>query len=91
MYKLTYYPGYEKRVRAFLKKHPLLHDLYYKALHLLESNPFHPSLRLHALQGKFKGYHSVSINMKYRMTIDFLIQDQEIILLNIGDHHEVYR
>jgi len=29
--------------------------------------------------------------MRYRMTVDLLIQGREIILMNIGDHNEVYR
>lgn len=90
-YKLTGAESYFKREQIFLKQHPDMRLRYKKTLCLLEENPFHPGLRLHALQGKYTGYHSVSINRQYRMTIDLLIQDQEIILINIGDHNEVYR
>jgi mRNA-degrading endonuclease YafQ of YafQ-DinJ toxin-antitoxin module len=57
---------------------------------ILEANPFHPSLRLHALQGKLAGLHSVSINLSYRITIEFLIQGRQIIPIHIGDHDAVY-
>lgn len=51
----------------------------------------HPSLRLHKLTGKLSGLSSVSINMSYRITLELIIQDNDIILINIGSHDEVYR
>jgi toxin HigB-1 len=56
----------------------------------LEANPFHPSLRLHPLHGKLAGLHSVSINLSYRITLELLIQDEQIIPINVGDHEAVY-
>jgi len=47
------------------------------------------ALRLHALSGKLQGLHSVSINLLYRITLELLIQDEEIIPVNVGDH-DVY-
>jgi len=44
---------------------------------------------LHALSGKLQGLHSVSINLLYRITLELLIQDEEIIPVNVGDH-DVY-
>lgn len=69
---------------------PELKSQYGKALALLEINPHHPSLRLHALSGRLHGLHSVSINLSYRMTLELLMQDQQIIPVNVGDHDEVY-
>ena len=60
-----------------------------KTLHLLEDNHYHPNLRLHKLQGKLKEYYSVSISISYRIVLDLIITDKEIILLNIRSH-EVY-
>ena len=57
---------------------------------LLEANPAHPSLRLHALLGKLEGLHSVSINLSYRITLELLIQGQRITPVNVGDHDAVY-
>jgi len=47
-------------------------------------------LRLHALAGRLQGLHSVSINLSYRITLELLIQDVEIIPINVGDHGAVY-
>lgn len=87
---LVFTDQYEKRARRFLKRHPELEKQYLKTLQLLEANPFHPSLRLHPLTGRLAGLHSVSINLSYRITLEFLIQEQEIIPVNVGDHDAVY-
>jgi plasmid maintenance system killer protein len=57
---------------------------------LLEVNPQHPSLRLHALGGRLTGVHSVSINLSHRITIHLLITEREIVPLDLGDHDAVY-
>ena len=87
---LVFTEQYEKRALRFLKRHPELEKQYLKSLQLLEANPFHPSLRLHPLSGRLSGLHSVSINLSYRITIEFLINDQEIIPVNVGEHDAVY-
>ncbi|CAA6819030.1 MAG: Unknown protein, partial [uncultured Sulfurovum sp.] len=40
--------------------------------------------------GKLKELHSVSIDMQYRISIEFYIEDNKIIPVNIGTHDEVY-
>jgi mRNA-degrading endonuclease YafQ of YafQ-DinJ toxin-antitoxin module len=89
-YALVFTAQYNRRAAKFLKLHPALRTNYLKTLLLLEANPHHPSLRLHALHGKLEGLHSVSINLSYRITLELLIQDQQIIPVNVGDHDAVY-
>ena len=89
-WSLVFTDQYEKRALRFLKRHPDLEKQYLKTLQLLEVNPFHPSLHLHPLSGRLSGLHSVSINLSYHITLEFLIQDQEIIPVNVGDHDSVY-
>jgi len=89
-WSLVFTEQYDKRALRFLKRHPELEKQYLKTLQLLEGNPFHPSLRLHSLSGKLSGLHSVSINLSYRITLEILISDQEIIPVNVGDHDTVY-
>ena len=89
-YALVITDSYMRRVVRFLRRHPELRNPYAKTLALLELNPHHPSLRLHALSGRLAGLHSVSINLSYRITLELLIQDQQIILINVGDHDTVY-
>jgi mRNA-degrading endonuclease YafQ of YafQ-DinJ toxin-antitoxin module len=89
-FQLVFTERYNKLAARFLKRHPDLEKPYLKTLQLLELNPHHPSLRLHALGGRLQGLHSVSINLSYRITIELLIQDKEIFLVNVGDHDAVY-
>jgi len=89
-YTLIYPDSYIRRARKFLRKHPEIHTQYRKTLELLELNPYHPSLRLHSLEGRLKGLSSVSINMSYRIVLELEIRNEEIILVNIGNHDQVY-
>ena len=90
MYKIIFTDSYVKRATKIAKKHPDLLRQYKKTLQLLEINPSHPSLRLHKLEGKLSDYYSVSINMTYRITIDFIIHENQIIPISIGKQDEVY-
>ena len=90
MYKIIFTEAYTKRAIRFIRKHPQLRKQYEKSLQLMELNPYHPSLRLHRLQGRLQNLHSVSINLSYRITIEFLIQDKTIIPVAIGSHDELY-
>ena len=89
-YKLIFTEDYTRRALRFLKRHPELKNQYTKTLLLLELNPHHPSLRLHALSGRLQGVHSLSINLSYRITLELLIEDKQIIPLNVSDHDAVY-
>lgn len=89
-FALVFTEAYDRRAIRWLKRHPDLRQQYLKTLQLLEANPFHPSLRPHALSGKLQGLHSISINLSYRITLEFLIQDEQIIPVNVGDHDAVY-
>ncbi len=89
-YTLIYPDSYIKRARKFLRKYPEIHNQYRKTLEILELDPYHPSLRLHSLEGRLKGLSSVSINISYRIVLEFEIRDGEIVLMNIGSHDQVY-
>jgi mRNA-degrading endonuclease YafQ of YafQ-DinJ toxin-antitoxin module len=91
MYSIIYTESYEQKARKFLKKHPELKGQYEKTLKLLELNPYHPSLRLHKVNIQGDEVFSISINISYRITIDLLIDELEVIPINIGTHDDVYR
>lgn len=89
-FRILYTPSYVKRAARFIKRHPELTQQYEKTLRLLELNPYHPSLRLHRLKGSLSDLHSVSINISYRITLEFLVEDGKIIPVSVGSHDEVY-
>ena len=95
-FQLIFTDAYTLKAFRFLKRHPEsnlgtgVNVLYAKTLALLEANPHHPSLRLHALSGKHAGVHSVSINLSYRITLELLITDKQITPINVGNYDAVY-
>lgn len=90
-YTLIFTDSYNRRARKWLKKHPDLKNHYLKTLQLLQLNPSHPSLRLHPLKGRLQGLQSVSISLSHRITLEMLVSEAEIILVNVGSHDAVYR
>ena len=89
-YEIVFTESYTHRAAKFLKRHPELRNQYRKTLELLELNPHHPSLRLHKLTGPLSDLHSVSINISYRITLEFLVEGNRILPVNIGKHEDVY-
>ena len=90
-FQIIYTKPYIKHAKRFIKRHPHMLSQYEKTLKLLELNPFHPALRLHALKGHLTGLHSISINLQYRISIDLMIDGNKIMLIKIGDHNFVYQ
>lgn len=89
-WEIIYTEQYNKKAAKFIKRHPDVLSQYQKTLELLSLNPHHPSLRIHESKGKFEGLSSISINMKYRITLEMIVTPKEIILINVGDHDQIY-
>ena len=89
-FRIIYTESYLKRAAKFIKRHPEILPQYENTLKLLELNPSHPSLRLHRLSGPLRELYSVSINISYRITLEFLLEDGMLVLVNVGRHDEVY-
>jgi mRNA-degrading endonuclease YafQ of YafQ-DinJ toxin-antitoxin module len=89
-YKLVYDEKFVKKAAKLIKRDPSIKERIYKTLHILETDPHHPSLRLHKLKGNLSKFYSVSVTMKYRIIIDLVITDKEVYLIDIGSHEEVY-
>lgn len=86
MWCLVFTGRYNRRAARFLRRHPDRREAYRKTLLLLEANPHHHALRLHPLRGRLQGLHSVSINLIDRITLELLIDDQKLILIDMGSH-----
>ena len=82
--------SYLKREIKFFKKHPDLLDKYGTVLKKLENDPIEPSLKLHKLQGAFAEFHAVRLTYEYRIVLVLQILDEQIILVDIGTHDDVY-
>lgn len=89
-YELIFTESYEKIEKRFFKRHPDLLERYRKTVALLEQDPYHPSLRLHGLEGRLAALHAVAITLQYRITLVLELREREIILVNVGSRGEMY-
>ena len=84
-------------VRAFkrrARKHPTLRQDIEETLRLLQEDPFTPRLATHKLKGKLAGSWACSVGYDLRIVFDFVKsperQEDDIFLIEIGTHDEVY-
>lgn len=77
--------GYQKKI----KYNDRLKRKFWESMKLFSSDPFHRKLRAHKLTGKLQGLWAFSIDYETRVIFSF-IGDDEILLIDIGSHEEVY-
>ncbi len=90
MYRIKRTDTFIKTAKKFFKKHPQLSGNFRDIILKLQANPFDPSLKTHKLKGKLKDKYGVSITYQYRITIGIQTNENEVILMDIGSHDEVY-
>ena len=80
--------------KRWMRKRPDLHNDIAEALMLLVVNPFAPQLETHKLKGKLSGSWACSAGYDLRVVFDFVKtekdREDDILLLAIGTHDEVY-
>ena len=91
MFTIVATQHFVRRAREFLKKHPELQERFAQIIDDLTKDPFAPHLAYHHPGGKLKGVQTISITTSYRITLTIAISNQEIILLDVGSHDDVYR
>ena len=91
MHRLVWTNTFSRTARKFLKKNPDLRSEFERTLKQLEENPNHPKLRLHPLKGHLTGKHAVSLTYSHRIVLVLALDDDEIVLLDVGTHDQTYR
>lgn len=91
MYRLVSTSRFDRRSTRFRRAHPELRSRLARVLRALEADPFQPHLRLHALRGGLAGAYAVSVTYAHRIVLTLQIDEEQITLLDIGTHDEVYR
>jgi addiction module RelE/StbE family toxin len=83
-----------RALKRTVRKYPMLKQDIEETLRLLQENPFAPQLATHKLKGKLAGSWACSVGYDLRMVFDFVKstsrQEDDILLLEIGTHDEVY-
>ncbi len=78
-----------KNYRKITKKNTSLKERVKISLSIFKANPRHPSLRLHRLKGKMVEDWSISIKSDLRIVFTYV--SGGILLVDIGNHKEVYK
>jgi mRNA-degrading endonuclease YafQ of YafQ-DinJ toxin-antitoxin module len=88
-FQLVTTSNFDRRLARIRRVHPQLRLA--RVFVDLETDPFQPHLRLHPLKGELAGLHAVSVTYAYYLTLILCVTENEIVLLDIGSHDEVYR
>jgi addiction module RelE/StbE family toxin len=90
MYQIKQTDTFEKKSIKFFKKHRDLVPKFKKVIKKLTNDPFENSLKTHKLKGNLSDFYACSLTYQYRIILTIEIRDEEIFLVNIGTHDEVY-
>ncbi|MFB2920032.1 MULTISPECIES: type II toxin-antitoxin system YafQ family toxin [Aerosakkonema] len=91
---ITFARSFKRAYKAIIRKRPELQPKVEAVLRLLAENTFDPSLQTHKLKGQLAGSWACTVEYDCRIVFDFVANpesgDEEILLLDIGSHDEVY-
>ncbi len=86
--KIEFSSPYRKAFKKLISKNPDIVFIVFNKLLVLSENINHPSLKLHKLKGELKDFYAISIESNLRLILK--LNDDGILLINIGTHDEVY-
>ena len=89
MIKLIWDQGFKRAYKKKIKNNDEYKNKFWDALNLFVTDPFNPLLKTHKLSGKLKGLWVFSCLYDYRIIFKF-IKKEEVLLIDIGSHDEVY-
>ncbi|MEK9148826.1 MAG: type II toxin-antitoxin system mRNA interferase toxin, RelE/StbE family [Candidatus Desantisbacteria bacterium] len=94
MRTLIWSKTFTRAFRRAIKKYPTLAKEIEETMRLLVKAPFVPQLETHKLKGKLSGSWACSVGYDLRIVFDFVKSEKQkeddIFLLEIGTHNEVY-
>lgn len=88
--KAKFSPFVQRKIAEVYKKDKKLVGKIQKQILLFESDPKHPSLRVHKLTGQFKNRWSISITRSIRIVYVQTSEDTAYFIA-VGTHDQVYR
>ncbi len=89
MIKLIWDQGFKRAYKKKIKNNDEYKNKFWDALNLFVTDPFNPLLKTHKLSGKLKGLWVFSCLYDCRIIFKF-IKKEEVLLIDIGSHDEVY-
>ena len=92
--KLVWSNGFSRNLKRLVRQSPNLKIQILQTLDQLQEDLFHPKLRTHKLKGDLSDRYACSINYSDRILFQVVENpdsgDEEILLLAVGSHDEVY-
>ena len=94
MKNLVWSTAFTRAFKRLVRQNPQIRPQIELTLQQLAEDPFHLSLRTHKLKGDLSGRWSCSINYNSLILFRFVTNpdsdEEEILLLTLGSHDEVY-
>ncbi|QLE56868.1 type II toxin-antitoxin system YafQ family toxin [Nostoc sp. TCL26-01] len=94
MMTLVLASSFKRAFKRLVRRQPELQGRIEARLALLTSDPFDPLLQSHKLKGKLSEAWACSVDYDCRIVFNFVENpesgDEEILLIDIGSHDEVY-
>lgn len=94
MKPLVWGSSFKRALIKALRRQPQWREPIEQALRWLAADPFDPRLRTHKLKGKLSGTWACTVEYDCRITFEFVQNpdsgEEEILLIDIGTHDEVY-
>jgi len=75
-------------IREAKKLSPQQRQKLQEKMRIFVNNPLHPTLRNHALKGKYKAYRSIDVTGDLRAL--YLQKENEVIFDTVGTHSQLY-
>jgi addiction module RelE/StbE family toxin len=92
--QLVWSSTFTRSLKRLLRRNPQLRKSIEQTLQQLSKEPFHSSLRTHKLKGELSDKWACSIDYSNRILFKFVknsdSSEEEILLLTLGSHDEVY-
>lgn len=88
MNKLVASTRFKRSLRRYTKRNIRLLKQVELTIRMLEEDMFAPKLQSHLLRGELDGLWACSYS--YDCRVVFAVEDEVILLLDIGTHDEVY-
>jgi addiction module RelE/StbE family toxin len=90
---LVWSPAFTRSAKRLLRQNPQMRSSLERTLKQLAADPFSPNLRTHKLKGDQVGNWACSIDYSNRIIFKMVENSsvgEEIFLLAVGSHDEVY-
>ena len=94
MRTLVWSPVFVRAFKRAVRRQPDLQARVKRTLKQLAEDPFHPALHSHKLKGELAGAWACTVDYDNRILFEFVhnpeSEEEEILLLTMGTHDEVY-